>query len=86
MSDISGLIPYQNLSVTAKANGGPDQFIRYVYNKGFVDGARAANINSCADIYLWIGVGIGAGAALVIGSWICKQIKTHRNSKYDDTE
>lgn len=84
MSNISGLLPYQKLSVTAKANGGPSQFVCYVYNRGFVDGARAANTNSCAGTYLCIGAGIGAGA-FVIGSWIYKKNKSHKNSRRDDT-
>lgn len=85
MSNISGLVPYQKMLITAKANGGPSQYLFCVYNKGFVDGARAATTNSYAGTYISIGASIGVGA-FIIGSWIHKKIKSHKNSKQEDTE
>lgn len=75
MRNISGLIPYQELSTTAKANGGPEQYICAVYNGGYRDGLITAG--ACA------GLGVGS---FFLGRWIYKKIKAYMESDSEDTE
>lgn len=70
MRNITGLIPYQNLAISAKLNGGPESYIKSVFSAGYCKGVS----DTCKFI--------GGGTALVLtGIWIYKRVMAHTETK-----
>lgn len=70
MRSISGLIPYQELSKTAKYYGGPENYICKVYSSGYNAGLRSAGKSLAFGIVLYFGI-----------RYVYKQVKNHKDKK-----